>query len=163
MAARSAHLPSGEGQFLPSQNELYLELSALIAAVCLVTFHAFGLYSPVKSLLNMEEYKGVLKSTLVAFLVHESCQETGGLFEVGGGYFAKLRWERTKGKAFGVGKPVTDVRVMLYTDNPRDGRPWAPLAGPMRSFGAHWYSVAFADPTERDYLAFPRRALFAPG
>jgi exopolysaccharide biosynthesis polyprenyl glycosylphosphotransferase len=48
---------------------LYLELSALIAAVCLVTFHAFGMYSPVKSLLNMEEFKAIAKSTIVSFLV----------------------------------------------------------------------------------------------
>lgn len=59
----------GGGELLGSQRELYVELSALIAAVCLVTFHAFGLYSPVKSLLNMEEFKGILKSTVVAFLV----------------------------------------------------------------------------------------------
>ena len=52
-----------------------------------------------------------------------------------------------------VGKPVTDIRVTLYTQDPRDGRPWTPLAGPMRAFGAHWYSLAFADPTERDYQA----------
>ncbi|MFN0243389.1 MAG: sugar transferase [Planctomycetota bacterium] len=52
-----------------SQMRLYQELSALIAAVCLVTFHAFGLYSPVKSLLNMEEFKAVAKSTVVSFLV----------------------------------------------------------------------------------------------
>ena len=52
-----------------------------------------------------------------------------------------------------VGKPVTDIRVTLYTQDPRDGRPWTPLAGPMRAFGAHWYSLAFADPTERDYHA----------
>lgn len=48
---------------------VYRELSALIAAVCLVCFHAFGLYSPTKSLLNMQEFKGILKSTVVAFLV----------------------------------------------------------------------------------------------
>ena len=52
-----------------SQDQLYRELSSLIAAVCLVTFHAFGLYSPTKSLLNMEEFKGIVKSVLVAFLV----------------------------------------------------------------------------------------------
>lgn len=52
-----------------------------------------------------------------------------------------------------VGKPVTDVLVTLYTNDPRDGRAWAPLAGPMRSFGAHWYSIAFADSSERDYQA----------
>src|SRR6185436_19638073 len=52
-----------------SQSQMYTELSALIAAVCLVTFHAFGMYSPVKSLLNMEEFKAVAKSTVVSFLV----------------------------------------------------------------------------------------------
>jgi 3-hydroxyacyl-CoA dehydrogenase/3a,7a,12a-trihydroxy-5b-cholest-24-enoyl-CoA hydratase len=36
-------------------------------------------------------------SPLVAYLAHESCQETGGLFEVGGGFFAKVRWERAAG------------------------------------------------------------------
>lgn len=53
----------------PAQREMYREISALVAAVCLVTFHACGLYSPVKSLLNMEEYKALLKSTVIAFFV----------------------------------------------------------------------------------------------
>lgn len=52
-----------------------------------------------------------------------------------------------------VGKPVTDVMVTLYSNDPRDGRAWAPLVGPMRSFGAHWYSIAFADSSDRDYQA----------
>jgi integrating conjugative element relaxase (TIGR03760 family) len=50
-----------------------------------------------------------------------------------------------------VGKPVTDVRVTLYNDDPRAGRPWAALAGSMRAFGAAWYSVSFAEPAERNY------------
>ncbi len=49
--------------------ELYQKLSALIAAVCLVTFHAFGLYKPTKSLLNMAEFQAIWKGTAVAFLV----------------------------------------------------------------------------------------------
>ncbi len=48
---------------------VYRELWLLTAAVCLVTFHGFGMYSPVKSLLNVEEFKAIAKSTLVAFLV----------------------------------------------------------------------------------------------
>lgn len=34
---------------------------------------------------------------VVAYLCHESCQETGGLFELGAGYCAKLRVERAEG------------------------------------------------------------------
>jgi exopolysaccharide biosynthesis polyprenyl glycosylphosphotransferase len=49
--------------------ELYQKLSALIAAVCLVSFHTFGLYKPTKSLLNMAEFQAIWKATAVAFLV----------------------------------------------------------------------------------------------
>lgn len=48
-----------------------------------------------------------LVSPLVAWLCHESCDETGGLFEVGGGLVTKLRWERTVGKSFKLSRPLT--------------------------------------------------------
>lgn len=38
-----------------------------------------------------------LVSPLVAWLCHDSCSETGGLFETGGGWTGKLRFERTQG------------------------------------------------------------------
>ncbi len=47
-----------------------------------------------------------LVSPLVARLVHESNEDTGGLYEVGGGFFAKLRWERSTGKTFRLGRAV---------------------------------------------------------
>ena len=50
-------------------------------------------------------------SPLVAWLANEACQETGGLFEVGGGVFTKLRWERTKGKALKLGRPIQPEQV----------------------------------------------------
>ncbi len=50
-------------------------------------------------------------SPLVAYLAHESCEETGGLFEVGGGLYAKLRWERTEGKLFKLGRAITPEQV----------------------------------------------------
>ena len=46
-------------------------------------------------------------SPLVAYLCHEECEETGALFEVGGGYFGKLRWERTEGKTFRLGRSIS--------------------------------------------------------
>jgi 3-hydroxyacyl-CoA dehydrogenase/3a,7a,12a-trihydroxy-5b-cholest-24-enoyl-CoA hydratase len=50
-------------------------------------------------------------SPLVAWLVSEGCQETGGLFEVGGGLFAKLRWERTEGKLFKLGRDIKPEQI----------------------------------------------------
>lgn len=54
----------------PSQGlDVYRQVWALMSAVCLVSFHAFGMYRPTKSLLNMEEYKSIAKATVVSFFV----------------------------------------------------------------------------------------------
>jgi (3R)-3-hydroxyacyl-CoA dehydrogenase / 3a,7a,12a-trihydroxy-5b-cholest-24-enoyl-CoA hydratase / enoyl-CoA hydratase 2 len=55
----------------------------------------------------VEALRPELVSPLVARLVHESNEDTGGLYEVGGGFFAKLRWERSSGKTFRLGRSVS--------------------------------------------------------
>ena len=47
----------------------YTQVFALVCAICLICFNSFGLYRPAKSLLNMDEFKGIVKSTVVAYFV----------------------------------------------------------------------------------------------
>ncbi|HUR28998.1 MAG TPA: sugar transferase, partial [Planctomycetota bacterium] len=49
--------------------EAYREIFLLTGAVSLVCFHAFRMYSPIKSLLNVEEFAAIVKSTVVSLLV----------------------------------------------------------------------------------------------
>ncbi|WP_061539327.1 SDR family oxidoreductase [Collimonas fungivorans] len=48
----------------------------------------------------MEALKPEFVAPLAAYLCHESCKENGSLFEVGAGFHAKLRWQRTQGHHF---------------------------------------------------------------
>lgn len=50
-------------------------------------------------------------SALVAKLAHEGTEDSGGLYEVGGGFFAKLRWERAVGKTFRLGRDLSPEDV----------------------------------------------------
>ena len=74
----------------------YREVFSIIAAVSLVCFHQFGMYAPIRSALDMEEFKwgGIIKrlvlSSLTAFLVVSTLivflsQTTASQGPVGGG------------------------------------------------------------------------------
>ncbi|ROT80353.1 hypothetical protein C7M84_000910 [Penaeus vannamei] len=44
-----------------------------------------------------DQLKPEYVAPLVAWLCHEDCEDTGGLFEAAGGWYGKYRWERTQG------------------------------------------------------------------
>ncbi len=50
-------------------------------------------------------------SPIVAWLCHEDCKENGGTFEVGGGFYSKLRWERTEGRVFKLGREIAPEAI----------------------------------------------------
>jgi len=72
-AIRQSLLPESTSAGVPhdvsKELSTYREIFSITTAVCLLCFHRFGMYSPIKSLLNVEEFKAVTKSTITAFLV----------------------------------------------------------------------------------------------
>lgn len=58
---------------------------------------------------------------LVAVLVHPTNRnETGSIFEVGGGHIAKLRWERAKGALLKTGPSLTPGAILKKWNNVND-------------------------------------------
>jgi len=50
----------------------------------------------------VDAWKPELVLPIVAFLAHDECPITGGIFESGGGWVAQVKWKRTQGHYFDV-------------------------------------------------------------
>ncbi|KAI9255468.1 hypothetical protein BY458DRAFT_520097 [Sporodiniella umbellata] len=59
----------------------------------------------------VEAFKPEYVAPLIAFLAHSSNEETGGIFEVGSGWIAQVRWQRTGGVGFPSNRELTPEQV----------------------------------------------------
>ncbi|ODQ51551.1 peroxisomal hydratase-dehydrogenase-epimerase [Saitoella complicata NRRL Y-17804] len=57
---------------------------------------------------------------LVAYLVHDSCSESGQVFEGGAGFLSKLRWERASGALLKTDETLTPSAVLAKWDQVTD-------------------------------------------
>lgn len=62
----------------------------------------------------LEQLKPNCVSPVVAWLCHEDCPETGGVFEAAGGWVGKYQWQRSCGKAF---IPPSTLTIEAVKDN----------------------------------------------
>lgn len=59
----------------------------------------------------VEALKPEYVSPLVSYLCHEDTTENGSLFEVGAGWFGKLRWQRADGASLPLSKEITPEKI----------------------------------------------------
>ncbi|CAO3649590.1 unnamed protein product [Mucor fragilis] len=92
----------------------------------------------------VEAFKPEYVAPLVAYLGHSSNEDTGGIFEVGSGWVAKVRWQRTGGYGFPANRELSPEQVAdkwARITNFEDGRATHPettqdsLQGFMDNFG----------------------------
>jgi 3-hydroxyacyl-CoA dehydrogenase/3a,7a,12a-trihydroxy-5b-cholest-24-enoyl-CoA hydratase len=64
----------------------------------------------------VEALKPEYVAQVAAVLCHESCEESGGVYELGAGWVARVRYERTKGAFLPTHKPITAEAIAAAWD-----------------------------------------------
>lgn len=59
----------------------------------------------------VEAFKPEYVAPLIGYLAHQNTEETGSIFEVGSGWIAKVRWQRTGGVGFPANKTLYPEQV----------------------------------------------------
>ena len=59
----------------------------------------------------VEALKPEYVAPLIAYLCHDTCTETGSVFECGSGWVSKVRWQRTGGVGFPINKPLLPEHI----------------------------------------------------
>lgn len=59
----------------------------------------------------VEAFKPEYVAPLIGYLAHSNTEETGSIFEVGSGWIAKVRWQRTGGVGFPANRPLSPEQV----------------------------------------------------
>lgn len=59
----------------------------------------------------VEAFKPEYVAPLIGYLAHQNTEETGSIFEVGSGWIAKVRWQRTGGVGFPANKPLAPEQI----------------------------------------------------
>lgn len=74
---------------------------------------------------------------LVALLCHESFKENGGIYEVGGGWVSKLRWEQSRGAMFAPGSMTPESLFKRWSEvkDFKDARHPASIEDTMKALG----------------------------
>lgn len=80
-----------------------------IKANVIAPIAASRIMASVMSEKGLAEVPTTSVANLVCYLCHESCESTGGMFEMAGSWMARLRWERSKGVVFQDGFSMDDV------------------------------------------------------
>jgi len=80
-----------------------------IRANCIAPLAASRMMETVRTQDELKSLPLTSVPKLVAYLCHETCESTGGIFELGGHWMAKLGWRRSKGARFPEGFSLEDV------------------------------------------------------